>query len=84
MTSVLKITFIVLFFLLSIPAQAWTTDYVSAFKPVKKNRSLSELQRDIKKDIFQIRSMVNFQGKKIIDVVKDRKNTKNTRFPANI
>ena len=82
----LKIVFLLVLFFFSAQGFAWTKgyDYVSAFKPVKKNKGIVELQRNIQKDIFQIRSMMNFQKKKIIGLMKDSGNTENKRAPAEI
>lgn len=69
---------------LSSSALAWPEDYVSVFKPVQKVKNISEIQRDLKKDVFQIRSMMNFQDKKIIGLMEDSKPAKDAQAPAEI
>ena len=80
----MKILFTLFFVFLSGQGFAWTNDYVSAFKPVKKVKSFAELQRGIKKD-FQMHSLVGFEKKKkITDLVKEHKSSKEMRVPADI
>lgn len=63
----LKLIVISFFLLFSFPVLATTAlDYVSVFKmekPVQKG--ISELQKNIKKDIFRLNSTLNSQEKKI-------------------
>lgn len=84
MKLALKTIFISGFLFLSLPVLAWTTDYVSAFKPTQKSKGLSELQRSIKKDIFQIRSMIKTNEKTVTGLVENRKYIKIKRNPADI
>lgn len=71
---------------------ALTSEYVSAFKPAESKarksaagRSLLELQKDIREDIFQLRSMMSFPEKKIIGFMKEReKPVSALRSPADI
>ena len=79
----LKIIIISVLAFFSIQGFAWTNDYVSAFKPAKKTRSFSELQKDLKKDIFQIRSIMKSQKKKITGIIK-KSDKRSKRTPAEI
>ena len=83
---ILKIIFPLVLFFFSIQSFAWTKgyDYVSVFKPAKKSKSITELQRNIQRDIFQIQSMMTFQQKKIIGLMKNSEVSENTRAPADI
>lgn len=73
---------LILFLLLSgFQAGAITTEYVSAFKPVKI-KSAKELKKGLQKDIFQIRSIMNLSEKKV--VVAEEKDIKVKRVPAGI
>ena len=84
MRLALKIIFTLFFVVLSGQSFAWTSDYVSAFKPVKKVKSFAELQKGIKKD-FQLSSVVTFEKKKkITGLMEEHKNTKSMRAPADI
>lgn len=58
------------------------TDYVSVFKPEKSvQRGISELQKNIRKDIFRVNSVVNSREKK---VSLNNERTESSRVPAEI
>ncbi len=78
MKTSLKIILISVFLFLSAQGFALTAEYVPAFKPIKKNHSFSDMQQGIKRDFFQIQSLMSRQKNKMIGLMKDRKN-KNTR-----
>ena len=80
----LKFSFVLVFAFLSVEALAWTNDYVSVFKPIKEAKTVMELQKGIQKDFAYIRSVINFNEKKIIGLVKSEKDIKSTRSPAEI
>ena len=81
----LKHIFILAFFLLSTQSFAYTQDYVSAFKPVQSSGDVLQFNSNIKKDIFQIRSMMNLKEKKIIGLMEESDGIKSQqRIPAEI
>ena len=82
MKLVLKTIFILSFFL-SFQSFAYMNDYVSVFKPAKKNKNITELQDNIKKDFFKVRSMLNFKEKKMVGFVKS-KNVESKKTPTDI
>lgn len=84
MKLILKVIFILAFSLMGFQSFAYVDDYVSVFKPVKKSKNVLELQSNIKKDIFKIRALINFQEKKIIGFMKNEKNHETDRVPADI
>lgn len=79
----LKIIVISVLTFFSVQGFGWTNDYVPAFKPAKKSRSFSELQKNLKKDIFQIRSLMNSQKKKITGII-EKSDKSSKRTPAEI
>ena len=80
----LRIIFILVFFLSGFQSLAWTSDYVPIFKPAQKIKTVSEIQMDIKQDVFQFRSLMNLEEKKIIGlIVKERADTEKSK-PADI
>lgn len=86
MRLLLKVFFILLLNGLSFQAFSWTSDYVSAFKPAKeRERSLSSLQENIRKDISEIRSMVDLEEKTITSYyIEEIKVVEDSRVPADI
>jgi len=71
------------YFLVS-QAMASEQDYVSVFKPVQTNKRMSELQKDIRKDFFQVRSLMNFQEKEFVGLVEDDSGIEIIRTPSEI
>lgn len=65
MKLIAKTIFFVSVLFLSAPATADMSDYVSAFKPAQKQKSIRELTNHIKKDISKIRSLLKSNKKKI-------------------
>ena len=80
----LKLIFISVALFLSTQSLAYTSEYIPAFKPVKKSKNISEFQDNIQKEVFQLRSMINLPEKQIIGLVKNSKDAESKRTPADI
>ena len=78
----LKTFIISLALLISGQALAFSKDYIPAFKPVKKNKSLAEFHNNMKQELFQIRSLMNFKENKMIGFVKKEKSNQVKRSPS--
>ena len=66
----LKTFFFISLFALSFTGWSYTSDYNSAFKPLKANkrakRTLSSFSDNIKKDLLKVGAVINFKNKKVI------------------
>ena len=80
----LKLTLILTAFFLSTQGFAYTPDYASVFKPAQENKSVSEFQSNLKKDISKVRSLMNLEDKKVVGFMEDDENPKSERSPAEI
>ena len=78
-----KNIFILVSFFLSMQSFAYESDYVSVFKPVKQNKSIAELQSNIKEDVSKFRAMIKpREQKKMAETIENTK--KASRSPASI
>ena len=68
MRSVLKTLFFISLFALSFTGWSYTSDYNSAFKPLKAKRAKKTLSfsDNIKKDLLKVGAVINFKQKKVI------------------
>ena len=89
MSLIIKVFSIFVFISLSVPALSWTADYVSAFKPVEKavekaKGGMYGLQKNIRKEAFEIKTLINLRDKEIVSLTNQKKKIKNNRIPAEI